>query len=288
MQNSSNVTSRLRLELESCRLDKPALQKLCAILEERVAAAAAQEVQQMVQGTVPDDVFNADKQRVADAFFLWITVRGANHKELFGRVGEVFASPNFPDQIESFYANSTTALKARYNWHPRNSVELFLDFKRPAPLDFNFLPSHGTNNESNFEVQGQDATWTNGLFHELETFFSARTVPLGWIHKPSVWDAILWLLGMPLCLWVCYRFAPLVEQSLAKYSTFLEAAAYIYIFIVSMTVLRAGFHYARWLWPRAEYVATGSTALRHRLLLGAIAISIAAAFIYDLIKIAAS
>lgn len=288
MQSTTHVTSRLKLDIESFRLDKAALQKLCGILEERVTTVAAQEVQHMEQGEVPDETFNADKQKVMDAFHLGITIRGTDQKELFGKVTEVFASPNFPDQVETFYANSSTALKSRYNWHPRNAIEMFLDFRRPAPLDFNFLPSYGTNNESNFQVQGQDTTWTNGVYHELETFFNDRSVPLRWIHKPSVWDALLWLFGFPICLWVSYRLAPFVERSLANYSTFLEAAAYVYIIVVSMNVLRAGFHYARWLWPRAEYVAAGNAALRHKLVLGAIAISLASAFIYDLLKIAAS
>lgn len=119
----------------------------------------------------------------------------------------------------------------------------------------------------------------------METFFDSRKVPLKWIHKPSVWDAVLWLSVFPIALWVCYRLAPLVEASLAKYSGFLEAAAYVYIVTVSITACRTAFHYARWLWPRAEYVAASNKALRHRLILGAIVISVIGAVLYDLIKV---
>lgn len=288
MEKTPNITSRLKRELQSCRIDREGLKKLCAILEERVADAANQEVQQMQQGTVPDDVFKADQGRVRDAFILTITVRGTDNKEMFGTVAEIFNSPNFPDQVHTFYANSSTTLRARYNFTPRNSVEMYLDFSRPAPLDFNWMPSRGTENESNYEVQGQNATWTNGLFHELTTFFDARIVPLKWIHKASVWDAILWLGAFPLSLWACYRLAPFVSETAGKYSQFLQAAAYIYIVLVCINLFRAGFHYTRWLWPRAEYVAEGNRALRHRVVLGAIAISIVGAFAYDILKIALS
>jgi hypothetical protein len=287
MKKTPNVTSRLKRELYSYHIDKASLRSLCAVLEERVADAANQEVQQMVQGNVPDAVFESDKQKVRDAFYVTVTVRGTDNRELLGTVTEVFDSPNFPDQVASFYANSSTTLRARYNYSPRNTVEMYLDFLRPAPLDFNWLPSRGTENESNYEVQGQNATWTNGLFHELNTFFDARSVPLRWVHRPSVWDAILWLGAFPLSLWACFRLAPFVNRYLGTYSQFLQAAAYVYIVLVCINLFRAGFHYTRWLWPRAEYLAEGNRALRHRLFLGAIALSIVGAFIYDILKIAA-
>lgn len=285
MESTEVVTLRLSRPIGSVRLHKEGLKALALLLEERVEAAAALELAQWKQGDRPNEKFEQDKKTFQALHVLSLTVKGTDNKELFGTVNEVFSSPNFPEQVLSFYANSETLLRVRHNYVPLNGVTLLLDFQKPHPFDFNFLPSYATANESNFVVQGKDATWTNGLFNELSTFFAKREVPLKFHHRASVWDGLLWLVGIPVALWVCYRSAPFVDKAFPN-STFLEAATYIYIVLVTINFLRGVFHYSRWVWPRAEYVGAQNRALKHRVVLGAIAVSIAGAVIYDVIKLA--
>lgn len=281
-----NITLRLTQPIWSCRLDKALLRRLCDLLEERVSAAAAIEIQAFAKGQQTEEAYETNKRLLAEAFRLSVTIKGVDGNELYGTVKDVFGSPNFPEHLAMFYANSSTVLGAAYNYTPRNSLEILLDFGRPDPFDFNHLPSRATENPSKFLVQGFDASWTNGLFNELSTFFRARRAHLAWIHRSSVWDALLWGLGMPFCFWVAYRLSPFIDRAFSNYSAFVEAVLYLYIFLVSANLLRSVFHYARWVWPRVEYVAPGNRALAHRITLGTLATGVVGAFLYDLLKLA--
>lgn len=279
-----SITLRLSQPIASSRLDMAALRRLCELLRERVSAAGDLEVQAFQKGNQTDEQYEANKETLRDACDLWITAKGHDGKELYGTVEEVFDSPNFPDDLALLYVNSSTTLRAVHNWVPRNQIELLLDFSRPDPFDFNEFPSRATPNDSNLKVEGIDAAWVNGLFNELLSFFHARRAPLAWIHRSSVWDVLLWGLGLPFCFWVAYRLSPFVEDTFSKYSEFVEAALYLYIFLISANVLRALFHYARWVWPPLDYVNPDHRAVAHRITLGALALGVLGSFVYDMIK----
>jgi hypothetical protein len=133
VESTENVSFRLSRPIGSVRLDKNALKSLALILEERVVAAGDMELAKWKQGNLSDEQFQNDKQKFKAAHVPSLTVKGTDNKEVFGTVDEVFNSPNFPDQVLSFYANSETLLRARHNYVPSNGMTLFI-CSSPDPI----------------------------------------------------------------------------------------------------------------------------------------------------------
>lgn len=283
-ENNISITNKLSQKITSLSLDKEELKKLCDILQERANAAADIEVDNYKRGENQDDAsFENDKKLMKEAFVLNITIKGANGSELYGPIEEVFNSPNFPENIIDFYVNSETLLKALYNWYPRNSFDLLLDFSKPNIFDFSFMPNQSTPNDSILRVQGYDATWPNGVFHEIINFIKERTSPLSWIHKHSIYDILLCLLSIPLAFWACYKGATFFES--LNINIFLKNSIYVYTFFVSLWIFKILFHYLRWVVPLVEYRNKRNKIITHRFIFSALLLGILCSFIYDVIKL---
>lgn len=273
------------MRVSSLTLDREELLSLCRLLQQRANAAREIEVTAYLQGDLTDEQYEKNVQTLRDGFELRVTIAGKNGENLWGSVDDVFASPNFPDEVKSLYVDSGTTLKATQNYYVRNSFVIFLDFGKPKVLDFTFLPSQATPNESNIKVQGYDPTWVNGVFAELKKFIDARSSSFSVVHSHSIYDVLLWVLGFPLGFWLCFRFSRFIEASLVGYSAFVVNAAYVYVFVATLFLFRFFFHYLRWVCPLVEYRGRQSKVVAHRLVLSTIAISVVGSFVYDLIKL---
>jgi hypothetical protein len=161
------------------------LRRFCEILQERATTAAHHEIESYQQGLQTDEQYETNKVRIYQGFNLRVSITGANNQSLFGAISEVFNSPNFPDEVKSIYVYSNLVLKTQYNYVPRNSFEVFLDFSRPAVFDFSIFPSQPTPNGSRIIIEGLEATWANGLFHELQNFGSSG-IPVKTGHRLEV------------------------------------------------------------------------------------------------------
>lgn len=283
--NQQNIKTRLSQEVVTCSLDKSELLRLINFLQERANTAAEHEVAKFEQRQQTDEEYAANKQILRESFELRVTVVGANGQELYGTIDEVFNSPNFPEQVKSFYVNSDAILRALHNYYPRNSFEVFLDFSKPEVFDFSFLPNQRTPNESRFVVQGYEATWANGVFNEIRNFIKEKSAPLYFIHKHSIYDILLWAIGFPFAFWIAYKFSGWIEIELKDQSAFVRNALYVYVTLGSLVVFRIFFHYMRWVFPILEYRASKNRAMAHRALLGALGIGLFGSFLYDLIKL---
>ena len=278
-----NVTNSASKKEFSGSFDKEDLRKLLDLLQERLHAAAELEVSNYKQNDLPEEQFQKNKETLRNGYKLLFSITGANGQRLYGTPQEILSSPNYPETIESVYINSAIALKTRENWVVRNSVEMFLDFSRPAILDFRLMPSGSTPNGSNFTVQGADATWVNGVFRELETFISERTAPALWLHRHTIYDLFLWVLGFPIAFWICFKsssYLPAAEVA----GGFARAALLVYIFLLVSVGFRTLFHYGRWVFPVFEYRSPRNRALANRVLLGAITLGLLTSLIYDVVK----
>lgn len=278
-----NITNRLTRERVSCSFDKADLKRFLEVLQERLDAAADLEEANFQQHNQTADEFENNKQLLRSGFKVRPTVTGKNGQELFGTVEDVFDSPNFPEVVKSVFIGSEIFLKASYNYTVRNSFEIFLDFSRPEILDFTLLPSQRTPNETNFKVQGIDATWVNGVFHEIQSFVDEHKAPAPWLHGHSIYEKFLFLGGYPIGFWLCFKTSPFLPDG-GNTFLFIRAAIYVYIFFLTMVGLRALFHYARWVFPIAEYKHTRSKSLKHRAILGTLVLSLVGAVLYDLLK----
>ncbi len=282
----SRITLKLREAIDSAKLSRSDLQRLSSKLEERIAAAADLEVENLSRPADTDDeAFEQLKQNMRDAFRSSVTVKGADNQELFGTPSEIFENPNFPENVVSFYANSATTLRGSFNYVPRNEVEVFVDFSPAASFDFNTSLGDATLNNSEFVVTGVDATWCNGLFHEVSQFFETKMNYLPVIHKGDFWNFLFWLFGIPLCFWVTFRASPTVSTVFNAVSEFVVAAVYLYIFLLFAHLLRALFWYARWIWPKIEYEGGRSTIAAHRFAVVSITLGLLGSLSYDIFKV---
>ncbi len=271
--------------IRSVSLDRSDLQKLLEILQERSYAAADLEITnfQKLEGQT-DEQYENDKERVKKGFEFHLTLTGADGRKLTGSINDIFSSLNFPDEVSKVYINTATPLNVSYNYQPRNSFTLFLDFDRPTVLNFSILPSQETNNESNISINGKDTIWVNGVFNEFVNYISQRPSKASWLHRHSIYDILLCLIGIPVSFWICSKASNSISSVFGSVSQFLEAAAYFYIFIISLNAFRVLFHYARWIWPLIEYKSKKSSVNKHRLLLGAILLSVFSSIVCDIIK----
>ena len=276
------LKNRQRSEVASLSVDKEELRKLCSILEERSAAAAEIEINGLNREELGLDKFDEVASTLRKSFKLQITVSGSDGEELYGTVEEVFNSPNFPDSIRSLYVDNEHVLKAIHNYTPANTFDLLLDFSKPAIYDASLLPQQGTPNRSNYTVQGFDATWVNGLFGEIRKFVEKRSSKWSLVHSHSVYDFLIWILGLPFAFWLCFKFSDYIDQS--NLSTFVKNAIYVYVFLAALFLFRVLFHYLRWVCPLVEYRASGSRIASHRAFLGAILVAIVGTIITDVFK----
>lgn len=280
---TQNVTNRLTLDRISCSLGKDDIRRLLSILQQRADAAAEIEVANFQQLDQTDEVFEQNKALLKEGFALKVTVTGENGQELYGLVNDVFDSPNFPVAVKQVYINSETFLKGAYNYTPRNAFEVFFDFSKPDLFDFSIFPSQPTPNETNVKVVGGDATWANGVFHEIQQFLSEHAGSGSWLHRHSVYDALLWVVGYPLVFWICYKAAPFVPAADVA-GQFIRAAFFVYMALMVLVGLRALFHYARWIFPTAEYIDSKSKSIGHKAVLGALSLGLVGSFTYDVLK----
>jgi hypothetical protein len=284
MEKQLLIKNNLSCSINSLSITKDDLHKLFDILQEGANAAGDIEVTNFKKLAQTEEIYEENKKILRESFELKINLVSTDGQEFYGTIDDIFNSSNFPDQIKSIYIGSEIPLTVSYNYTPRNSFQLFLDFSKPRLFDLSFMPSQATPNDSKFTVQGYDSTWVHGVYKEFETFIKKLPSRLNWIHKQSIYDLLLWVLGLPFSFWLTYKVSDFISSTFGKFSIFVQSAAYVYVFLVSIILFGLLFHYARWVWPSVEYRDLKNIALKHRTILGIITLGILVAFICDLVK----
>ncbi len=285
MEQKPTIRNRLTNKIPSLSVTKEEIYKLFLLLQERSQAAGDLEVYNFNRGDQSDDEYNKSVETLKEGFKLKPTVVSSGGKELFGDFKDIFKSPNFPDDLISIYVNSEIPLTAGYNYVPANSFVLFLDFSKPDLFNLSFLPSQATPNGSNISVQGYDATWTHGVFSEFNNFIKNHPSKMTWLHQHSIYDLLVWGLGLPFGFWMAYRSSSILDKIFSGVSTFILNGAYVYIFLASLMIFRLLFHYSRWVWPLVEYKSARNKSVKHQVILGAITLGLLTTLIVDLIKL---
>jgi hypothetical protein len=281
MEPGPSVTFVQQAPIQSLSINQADLRKLLEKVQERCWAAADIEIARYKPVDLESATIEKNRGDIREGFRLFVTVAGVDGTELHGGVEHIFDSPNLPSDIKSVFFDSGTPLRNR-NYYVANRCKMFLDFGRPGVFDFSLMPSQATPNASSVEVSGLDATWVNGVFHEVATFARERSAMTSWLHRHSIYDVLLWLIGFPLSFWICYRAAGLLDAVFRN--AFVRAAAYLYVFMLGLFGIRILFHYARWIWPRVEYQSSRNRTLPHKLLWGSISLGVVGNLAYDLLK----
>lgn len=280
-----NLHINQKKQIRSFSTNQGELRKLLEVLQERAFAAADIEERHLNRREgQTDEQYEQAKKDLRAGFRFFVTVSGTDGRKLSGTIEDVFDSPNFPENVKDLFLDSATPLRTRYNYYPRNKIVLFIDFGRPAVLNFTILPSQETMNESNIEVSGNDVTWVNGVFQEAVDYISKYPAAASWLHRHTVYDIIVWLLGLPLSFWACAKLSSFIETGFFEHSSFLSAALYVYVFFISLSLLRVAFHYARWIWPLTEYRSSRNKSLKHKAVFAAICSSMGLRLLYDALK----
>jgi len=280
--SDSVVKNKLQKPIDSLEITKEELKRFLQILQERANSACEFECNH-IESFIKAEDLEKSKDDLRSCSTLKISLTGNDGVELFGNIEEVFTSLSFPEQIKSIYLNSELLYKSKFNYIPRNQFKIYFDFRKPKVLDFSFQPSDKTPNESMFSVEGYDSTWVNGVFSEIDNFIKKHSSRFSGVHKNSIYDLIVWLLGLPLGFWTCFK----LSNSISRFFTskFLTSALYVYVFFLSLIILRILFHYFRWLYPKVQYKTKKDISLIHRGLFLTITIGIIGSFLYDLIRI---
>jgi len=278
-----SINTRLARDRVACSFDKTELRAFLSILQQRLDEAAELEIRHFEQNQQSNEEYEHNKNEIRLGYKLRPTVTGEDGRELYGEIEEIFESPNFPEFVKSVYLNSAIPLNTVHKFAVRNFVEVYLDFSRPKIFDFHLMPSQRTPNATNYKVEGTDATWVNGLFHEIQNYIASHRSAAPWLHEHSIYDIFLWLLGYPFGFWLCFKASPFLPDGQNEI-LFVRAALYVYIFLIALVGLRALFHYARWVFPIAEYRHVRSRVLRHRTILATLSLGIFGTVLYDAIK----
>lgn len=279
-----SIANYQKMKISSLSLDKDDLKKFCDTLQERSHSASEIEIgtlQQKEDESV--EQFEKEKKIIKDAFELKITVSGKDGESLRGTINDVFSSVNFPEEVKSLYVDSESTLRYTHNYYPSNLFKIFLDFNKPKIFDFSLMPSQSTPNGSNIEVNGYDPTWVNGVFSEIKKFVDSRSSTLSIVHSHSIYDIMLWVLGLPASFWVCNKLSTQINAVFST-NTFATSALYLYTFLVTLFIFRVLFHYLRWVCPLVEYRCKNNRMLAHKAALVILGMGWFAQFIYDIAK----
>jgi hypothetical protein len=133
IQSKAYLSNTLSMSIRSCSLNKDDLKKIVDKLQEYNKKAAEIEethFKKKIEKQGPTENLDLMLKNLKEAFDLRMTVTETEGQELFGTMPEVFEHNNFPDQVLKVFIDSTLALKANYNFFPRNHFQLLLDFSK--------------------------------------------------------------------------------------------------------------------------------------------------------------
>ena len=287
-QDRAILTTELSQQITACTFTKEDLKILCEILQESSHEAAKEEVSHYTPLDKSDEQIISDKLLLLSGFELKVTVQGIDDQRVYGTISDVFNSPRFPAKVKSLYIDSELDLRNLYNWSPRNRFELLLDFTKPALFNLSLSPSISTPNASNIIVAGLNSDWVSGVYRKVTDFIKERKTRRSFLHRHSVYDLLLFLVGIPFAFWMAYKLAGVIDSVFGKFSVFVQNGAYVFLFFLMLHVFRIIFHYARWIFPIVEYRGSKDAARKHRNFLLALLVGVPVAVfgnsLYALLK----
>ena len=221
-----------------------------------------------------------DRER---AFRITVTIYGRDGESLFGYGTEPFDSPNIPTPIESIYISNSSAYQNVTGRNPLNNFTLHLDFSTPPLVDNNNPVSNPTPNFSNLTVEGDREAWVASVYQAVMEVLGKKSNGRSFMHAAFVYDIGLGLLGLPIAIYLCWRFSNFVEAYLGILSPFIAATAYIYVVFLVLYIYRILFGYTKWAFPAVELTDNQNRSKVHRRFWFGILISLLASAIYDLL-----
>jgi hypothetical protein len=233
-----------------------------------------------------DEQFEIFKKNARDqAFKVTTSIVGRDGQTLFGEDASVFNAANKPDKISSIFMTNVTAYANFAKIRPRCAFDLNFDFSKPPLMDVKNPVSAPTQNFSKLTIEGNREAWVATINEAVAGILNGRKTRRGWLHKGSVYDLGLLILGLPFGLYVCWKFSDIIQNSFGRIHTFLAGAAYVYIFVTALYLYRALFGYTKWAFPTVELSDNNDEARAHRAVWSVIVLSIICDVIWEVLKL---
>lgn len=280
-------SNQIYAPLPSCTLDIAYFKKLYEILNKITQEAAEIEISKLKKDPgQSDDDFTKFTDYARSLYQLSIQVFGTKGEYIFSDSPTIFKEARLPDHIARVIFDNSLKLNFRLKQDPSNKIRVEFDFQKAKVFDFVTSPSEATPNTSTIYVLGENETWVSGAYKNVIQSLQERANKRNWLHKTNTYDLFLWFIIMPLGFFTIYKIERSFSLKTSGISTVFVAALYLYFFIIVLNIFRMTFNYVRWIFPKMELdTSLKKGAIVHRIILGAIFLTIISSFMYDLIKL---
>lgn len=276
-----------QINLRGMRISLGDVTKIYDKLMQLVSAQAEHEISRIEKpDNKSEDEFSREMNDLRQrAFRITITISGQDGESLFHDDKTVFISPNLPHQIIGIYFTNVTAYEGVATHRPRNEFQVNFDFAKPPLLDASSFVSSPTPNNSYVSVKGENDAWVSSVMAAIDDVLKHKKTNSAWLHKGFIYDLGMFLFALPAAFYVIYKLYPFVDSVLTKIGSVVEAAGYIYIFLLVLFLYRFLFGYTKWAFPSMELIDNKDSANTHRMVWYGIILTLTANFLWELIKL---
>jgi hypothetical protein len=161
---------------------------------------------------------------------------------------------SFPEDLKSIFVSNAAYAQRAIRVTPLNVVEAFIGFDKPSlKIDVQSMPSNPSSNRSVINVSGRDEDWVISTTDRIQNFLRKKEAFRPAIHGSGTFDYFVYLIFLPILLWLFYNRGEEVAKWLEGKSVFLNVILGIYALLLSLLVAQFVFKYIRWLFPPMEY-----------------------------------
>lgn len=274
--------------IPACSLKGEDLRRLFKILEKRAQEAAAYSlgVLQQQPGQT-EEQFKQLKENLSALLKLVVIVNSTSGEWTASSSEESLSDASLPDSISSVVLDSAFLFRGQLKVEPQNSFKVVVDFSRTHILDLTNLWFAGGADGSSVAISGTNDVWVKAVHDDLQHFFRERSTLRGWLYSRYTYDALLWLLGIPMALAGVYRVDKWVKLDLNLPAS-LHVLLYVVLFMLFLLIFRFVFNYAKWAFPKIETPNMRGWPAMHRSLLLIIWTSILSLVIESIARILGS
>lgn len=245
------------------------LEKLYDIFEEINKAARTLHLSVLEKQPQETDEEFAKRQEGVDKWIYKTHVRvwGETGSMQLFRDREGLSETNLPDSLNGVQFDNYNPTQIE----PAYKVSISLNARKPPFFDF--FPNT-TSNTSLLQVKGFDSNWVEGSYTNISNWVKSRRSFWSFIHAKAMYDLYLWLLIMPITLYLLGKFSLSISPFMANTSLVYQISVHVYFVIICMTIGYLGFNYVRWTYPFIEYIPNKKKFDIHKYIVGSFGLSL--------------
>ncbi len=143
-----------------------------------------------------------------------------------------------------------------------NRVTVFLDFQTSKVSDvYTSSPATRTNDNSNIEISSTDDEWLALAEKKVQSFVAGKSKKLSKVlHSGGTYDGFLWLVFVPIGVWIGLKIEPEVVKLIADYTYLGKTVVLVVAVLAFFNLAKLTFGFLRWLNPLVEIRLDGEHA----------------------------